>query len=183
MAVHSVSRREGATVQELWNPEAEGEGKPRLIFVERAEGTSSKRESRSNMQDVQRTSAQEPRLGSRDTPGVPEGSGGKGHDADQAVVHIHGKGKQNGLHFRSAQLFAENPPVERVDELEFGEVRGQKRWPNPLHNSCSSGGVGIGHVEREKKAGVGVDDQKRSRSAASCSAPETFTRFLPKVFF
>src|SRR5260370_11445493 len=84
---------------------------------------------------------------------------------------------------RSSQLFAENPPVERVDELDLDEVGGDERRLDALHDCCGRGGVGIRDIKREKKAGVRVNDQKRSRSAASCSAPGTFSRFLPKTFF
>jgi len=45
-------------------------------------------------------------------------------------------GKQDGLLLRSSQLFAENPPVERVDELELGEVGGDERRLDALHDCC-----------------------------------------------
>ena len=135
------------------------------------------------MQDIQGTSAEEPGLGSGNPPGTRKSRGRYRHDTNQAVVHILGKRKQNSLLLRSAQLLPENAPIERVDELEFGEVGGEERWPDALHDCCGRGGVGVGDEKREEEVGVRVDDQKRSRSAASCSAPETFRRFLPKVFF
>src|SRR5260370_40850709 len=98
-------------------------------------------------------------------------------------MDIRGERKQNGLLLRSPQLFAENARVERVDELEFGEVCCEERRFNALHDCRGSGRVGIGNVEREEEAGIRAGDQKRSRSAANCWAPETLRRFLPKVFF
>src|SRR6267143_1086613 len=172
-----------AFVRELRNAKPQGASEPRLILIQRAERTSSKSEGRSNMQDVQGTSAEEPGLGSGNPPGMRKSRGRYRHDTDQAVVHILGKRKQNSLLLRSAQLLPENAPIERVDELEFGEVGGEERWPDALHDCCGRGGVGVGDEKREEEAGVRVDDQKRSRAAASCSAPETFRRFLPKTFF
>src|SRR5216684_1519561 len=64
---------------------------------------------------------------SSDAARVCEGSAGNGHDADGAGVDIPGERKQNGLLLGSPQLFAENAAVKRVDELEFGEVRSEKR--------------------------------------------------------
>ena len=168
---------------ELWNAERECGGEPGLILVEGAEGASPKGQGGSDMEDVQGTGAKEAGMGSCDAACVRESGAGNGDDADRARVDIPGKRKQDGLLLGSSQLFAENAPVERVDELEFGEVRGEERRLDALHDGRGSGRVGIGDVERKEEAGIRVDGQKRSRSAASCWAPETFKRFLPKVFF
>ena len=170
-------------VPELWNAEGEGRGEPGLILVEGAEGVGPKSYCGSEVQDVQGAGPEEAGMGSGNAAGMRESGRGNGDDADRSRMDIPGERKQDGLLLRSPQLFAENAPVERVDELEFGKVRGEKRRFNALHDGRSSGRVGIGNVEREEEAGIRVDDQKRSRSAANCWAPETLRRFLPKVFF
>src|ERR1700687_2742383 len=73
----------------LRNAKPQGASEPRLILIERAEGTGSKSEGRSNMQDVQGASAKEPGLGSGNPPGMCEGSGGNRQNADQPRVDIH----------------------------------------------------------------------------------------------
>ena len=122
-------------------------------------------------------------MGSGDAASRGESSSGNGNDADCACVDILGKRKQDGLLLGGPQLFAENAPVERIEKLEFDEVRGEERRLDALHDRCGSRRVGIGDVERKEETGIRVDDQKRSRSAANCWAPETFRRFAPKVFF
>ena len=94
-----------AAIRELRNAKSQGASEPRLILIKRAERTSSKSEGRSNMQDIQGTSAEEPGLGSGNPPGMRKSRGRYRHDTDQAVVHILGKRKQNSLLLRSAQLF------------------------------------------------------------------------------
>src|SRR6267143_4881261 len=76
-----------AFVRELRNAKPQGASEPRLILIQRAERTSSKSEGRSNMQDVQGTSAEEPGLGSGNPPGMRKSRGRYRHDTDQAVVH------------------------------------------------------------------------------------------------
>ena len=120
-----------------------------MILVESAEGTGPESEGGSYMQDVQSASAEEPGLGSGDAPGMCERDSGNGHDADHACMHILGERKQDGLLLGSAQLFTENAPVERVGELEFGEVGGEERRLNALHRGGSGEGVGVGDVQRK----------------------------------
>jgi len=62
-----------AAVRELRNAKPQGAREPRLILIKRAERTSSKSEGRSDMQDVQGTSAEEPGLCSGNPPGMCEG--------------------------------------------------------------------------------------------------------------
>src|SRR5260370_6309294 len=139
----------GGTVEGLWNAEAEGGGEFGLILIEGAEGTGREGECGSYMQDIQSASAEEPGLGSGDAPGMRERGSGNGHDADHACLDIPGERKQDGLFLGSAQLFTENAPVERVGELEFGEVDGEERRLDALHRGGSGEGVGIVDVQRE----------------------------------
>ncbi len=73
------------------------------------------------------------------------GSGNR-HDAEHTGMDILGKRKQDGLLLRSLQLFAENAPIERVDELKFGEISGKERRLRALHDCRGRRGVGIGKV-------------------------------------
>src|SRR5256884_1214409 len=100
-----------AAIRESRNAKSQGASEPRLILIKRAERTSSKSEGRSNMQDIQGTSAEEPGLGSGNPPGMCKSRGRYRHDTDQAVVHIPRKRKQNSLLLRSAQLLPQNAPI------------------------------------------------------------------------
>src|SRR6267378_2843777 len=139
-------------VPELWNAEGECRGEPSLILVEGAEGIGPKSHSGSDVQDVQGAGPEEACMGSCDAAGMPESGRGNWDDADRSRMDIPGERKQDGLLLRSAQFFAENAPVERVDELEFGEVCAEERRFNALHDDRSSGRVGIGNVDREEEA-------------------------------
>lgn len=139
-----------------------------MVPVEGAERGSAESNGGSDMENVQSARAEEAGLRPGDAPGVGDHGGRKWHDADDARMEIPGERKQDRLLFGSAHLFAKNASVERVDELEFGEIGGNQGRLGALHDRSSGRRVGVGDVEREKKAGVCVNDQKRSRSAASC---------------
>lgn len=152
----------------LWEPKAQGGGEPSLVLVKGAEGGSAEGDGRSNMQDVQSPRAEELGLRPCDAPSVGESSGGKRHDANDGRLNVPGEREHDRLLLGSAHLFAENAPVERVDELEFCEIGGDQGRLDTFHDGGSRRRVGVGDVKGEKEAGVRVNDQKRSRSAASC---------------
>lgn len=164
----TVSGMELPLLWRLGNAEAEGGGEASLVLVEGAEGGGAEGDGGSHVQDVQGTRTEEAGLRPGDAPGVGESGGRKGHDANDRRLNVPGEAEQDCLLFGSAHLSAKDAPVEGVDELEFGEIGGEQGRLDALHDGGSGGGVGVGDVEGKKEAGVRVNDQKRSRSAASC---------------
>src|SRR5260370_28132711 len=86
--------------------------------------------------------------------------------------------------FGGQQFFSEKPQSDRVEYLDFPHVSKEQRQVRALHLGGGCGGIHVKNVEGEQEAGVDAGGQKRSsRSRAMISAPETFMRFLPKIFF
>src|SRR5260370_42087882 len=86
--------------------------------------------------------------------------------------------------FGGQQFFSEKPQSDRVEYLDFRHVSKEQRQVRALHLGGGCGGIHVENVEGEQEAGVDAGGQKRSsRSRAMILAPETFMRFLPKIFF
>src|SRR5438046_1293214 len=176
--------RTRATAERLWNRQADGNSERRLLLVKRVEGIGLKNEGTGNLQHVKRASAQKRSVRSRDLLRLVVGSGGKRDDLHNALLDIFAKETVDFLHFRGPQLLSVEPQSDGVEDFDFSHVGKEQRQDRAFYPGRGQSGIHVENVEGEQEAGVDTGGQKRSsRSNAMISAPETFMRFLPKIFF
>src|SRR6266704_2656938 len=174
----------GGTVERLGNAETEGRGEPRLLLIEGVEGISPKNERARDVQHVERAGAQERSVRSCNLLCLPVSSGRKRDDPHHALLDIFAKESMDFHRLSGPQFLSEKPQSDGVEDFDFRHVSKEQRQDRAPHLGGGRGGIHVGNVEGEQEAGIDTGGQKRSsRSRAMISAPETFMRFLPKVFF
>src|SRR6266581_6397623 len=192
--VRMVSQREenkgveltggGGTVEGLWNAEAEGGGEPGLLLIEGVEGIGPKNERARDVQHVERAGPQQRSVRSCNLLCMLVSSGRKRDDLHHALLDIFAKEAIDFLRLRGPQVFSEKPQSDGVEDFDFPHVGKEQRQDRAPHFGRGRGGIHVENVEGDQEAGIDTGSQKRSsRSRAMISAPETFMRFLPKVFF
>src|SRR5260370_28793503 len=174
----------GGTVETLGNAEAEGGGEPSLLLIEGLEGISLRKERDRDVQHVERACAQKRSVRSCNPLCLLVSSGRKRDDPHHALLDIFAKESMDFHRISGPQFLSEKPQSDGVEDFDFRHVGKEQRQDRAPHLGRGRGRIHVENVEGEQEAGVDTGGQKRSsRSRAMLSAPETFMRFLPEVFF
>src|SRR6266571_163596 len=168
----------------LRNRQTNSSGESGLFLVKGEEGVGFEGEGTRDVQHVERAGAQKRSVPSYNLLCLLVSSRGKRDDLHHALLDIFAKQSIDFLRFGGPQFFSEKPQSNSVEDFDFPDVRKEQRQNRALHLGRGRGGIHVENVEGKQKAGVDAGGQKRSsRSRAMISAPETFMRLLPKIFF
>lgn len=136
-----------------------GECEFALADVEGEEGGGFEGEGGGDVKDVEGAGAESAGLRARELPGAVKDGGGYGSDLDEAGPYVVCKQIEDALFVGGLHLSAKNGEIQRIDELEFAEVRADETRIQPAHCRQGCGSVDVRDVERKEKAGVRVNDQ------------------------